>query len=118
MRCLALTVALATALLGGRPVSAAGTTLFGLVDTGELDKSTDQGINWAAVSTLPVRDAVALGAGVNSAELYLPSRSDQNWTALGTLTGSDFVSLAETLPDRNLCRHRPPALHPCQGVDP
>ena len=57
------------------PCASHATTLFGLLDTGELYKSTDQGLNWTAVSTLPVRDAVALGAGVNSAELYLASRS-------------------------------------------
>jgi photosystem II stability/assembly factor-like uncharacterized protein len=84
------------------PTSVAATTLFGLVDTGELFVSSDQGINWTIRSTLPVRDAVALGAGANTSELYLASASGvvyrstdagMNWSAVGTVSASDAVDL-------------------------
>jgi len=50
-------------------------TLFGLINTGELYVSTNQGANWSIRSALPVRDAVALAAGSSSSQLYLASQS-------------------------------------------
>jgi hypothetical protein len=91
----------AAALLAAAP--AHPTTLFGLVDTGELFVSADQGMSWSIRSTLPVRDAVALAAGATASELYLASRSGDvyrstdagfNWTAVGTVPAADVVDLA------------------------
>jgi len=84
------------------PMQVAATTLFGLVDTGELFVSFDQGINWTIRSTLPVRDAVALGAGASTSELYLASRSGvlyrstdagMNWSAVGVVNANDAVDM-------------------------
>lgn len=84
----------------GRP--AAGATLFGLVDTGELFVSVDQGSSWTIHSTLPVRDGVALEAGSSSAELFLSTRSGAlyrssdaglSWEITGTLPANNVVDL-------------------------
>ena len=93
--------ALAVLAHAARPAGAA--TWFGLVDTGELFASTNQGPSWTIRSTLPVRDAVALAAGATSAELYLVSRSGGvyrstdagfDWVAVGAIAASDAVALA------------------------
>lgn len=77
-------------------------TLFGLIDTGELFSSPDQGVTWTVHSTLLVRDAVGLAAGDTSSELYLASRSGVvyrsidagvNWTAVGAVSASDVVEM-------------------------
>lgn len=83
--------------------SASGaTTLFGLVNTGELYSSADQGLTWAIRSSLPVRDAVALSAGASTSQLYLASASGVvyrspdaglNWTAVGAVGANDVVDL-------------------------
>ncbi len=82
------------------PASAA--TLFGLVDTGELFTSSDNGVTWSARSTLPVRDAVALSARLSSSDLFLASRTGEiyrstdsgvNWSAVGAIPVSDAVDL-------------------------
>jgi len=82
---------------------ARATTLFGLVDTGELFVSADQGTSWTVRATLPVRDAVALAAGATASELYMASRSGSvyrstdagtSWTAVGAVAASDVVDLA------------------------
>ncbi len=95
-----LTAALAVLALLSPAASAA--RLFGLVDTGELYVSDDQGVNWAALSTLPVRDAVALAAGVSTSRLFLAGRSGvvyrsidggTSWTAVGAVAASDVVDL-------------------------
>ena len=53
--------------------SSGATTFFGLINTGELYSSPDQGLTWAIRSSLPVRDAVALSAGASTSQLYLAS---------------------------------------------
>jgi photosystem II stability/assembly factor-like uncharacterized protein len=89
----------ASATLHGSQVEAAN--LFGLIDTGELYRSTDGGITWSSHATLPVRDAVGLAASVNASDLTIVTRSGSvyasldggvNWSAVGTLTASDVVS--------------------------
>ncbi|TMQ57062.1 MAG: T9SS type A sorting domain-containing protein [Candidatus Eisenbacteria bacterium] len=76
------------------------TNLFGLIDTGELYKSTNNGATWSAVAAIPVRDAVGFAAGSSSSELYLASRSGtvyrssdggSNWTAVGAVVASGVV---------------------------
>jgi photosystem II stability/assembly factor-like uncharacterized protein len=83
------------------PTSAA--TLFGLIDTGELFSSADNGVTWSPLSTLPVRDATALAARLSSSDLYLVSHSGSvyrsmdagvNWTAVGAVAASDLEDLS------------------------
>lgn len=78
------------------------TTLFGLINTGELYSSPDQGLTWTVRSALPVRDAVALSAGSSTFQLYLASASGVvyrspdaglNWTAVGAVGANDVVDL-------------------------
>jgi photosystem II stability/assembly factor-like uncharacterized protein len=94
-----LMVGAGLALIGQPAVSA---TLFGLVDTGELFVSVDQGSSWAIRSELPVRDAVAIGAGGSSADLFLAVRSGAlyrssdaglSWEIIGSIPASDVVDL-------------------------
>jgi len=84
------------------PALAPAATLFGLIDTGEIFRSTNSGISWTPLSTLPVRDAVALSAGLSQTNLFLVSRSGVvyrstdagvNWTAVGTIPASGIVDL-------------------------
>ncbi len=79
------------------------TNLFGLVDTGELYKSTNSGTSWSAVGAIPVHDAVGLAAGSSSSELYLASRSGTvyrstnggtTWSAVGAVAASDVAGFA------------------------
>ena len=78
-------------------------TLFGLIDTGELYASDDNGVSWQIRSALPVSDAVDLSAGQSSSELYLGSQSGivyfssdagLNWTAVGAVTASDVADFS------------------------
>ena len=96
-----LTAVVFTVVLAGAfsPASAA-TNLFGLIDTGELYKSADQGATWSAVGAVPVRDAVGLAAGASSQELFMASRSGTiyrstngggAWSAVGTVSASDVA---------------------------
>lgn len=84
------------------PSPAQGAILFGLVDTGELFSSTDDGATWNIHATLPVRDAVGIRAGSSSSELYLVSRTGSvyrsddggtSWDAAGAITASDVIHL-------------------------
>lgn len=86
--------------LVGQP--AASATLFGLVDTGELFVSVDQGSSWTIRTELPVRDAVAIEAGASSADLFLAVRSGAlyrssdaglSWEVAGTISASNVVDL-------------------------
>jgi photosystem II stability/assembly factor-like uncharacterized protein len=79
------------------------TNLFGLLDTGELYKSVNNGATWSAIAAIPVRDGVGLAAGGSTSELYLASRSGTvyrsadgglNWTAVGSVAASDVVGFA------------------------
>lgn len=81
---------------------AAGATLFGLLNTGELYESADGGASWSIRSTLPVSDAIALGAGATANDLYLVSETGSfyssgdagmNWTAIAAVPASDVVAL-------------------------
>jgi len=89
----------AAVLLFVSPVLAA--TLLGLVDTGELYASTNNGVTWTIQANLPVSDAVGLAAGSSTSELYIVSRSGSlyrssngggSWSAVGALTASDVTS--------------------------
>lgn len=86
----------------GSPRLASAETLFGLVDTGELFASVDNGDTWTLHASLPIADAVGLVAGASSAELYLASRSGVifqssdaglSWVASGAVDASDLVAL-------------------------
>ena len=78
-------------------------TLFGLIDTGELFSSADNGVTWSPLSTLPVSDATALAARLSSSDLFLASRSGSiyrsmdagvNWIAVGAISASDLQDMA------------------------
>jgi len=95
----ALLLAAACALCAP-PTGAA--TLFGLIDTGELYSSANNGVTWLPLSTLPVNDATALAARLSSSDLFLASRSGSvyrsmdagvNWTAVGAISASDLEDL-------------------------
>jgi photosystem II stability/assembly factor-like uncharacterized protein len=97
--------ALATALLVACPAArpAAGATLLGLVDTGELFRSNDEGVTWTPHAVLPVRDAVALAARLSSSDLFLASRSGSiyrstdagvTWIPVGAIAASGLVDLS------------------------
>jgi len=82
--------------------AAQAATLFGLVNTGELFASTDQGATWTVRSTLPVRDAVAIAAGASASHLYLASASGvvyrtsdagATWSGTGAVAASDVADL-------------------------
>jgi hypothetical protein len=77
--------------------------LFGLVSTGELFASADNGSTWVVHSTTPVSDAVAIAAGESSDELFMATRSGLmfrstdaglNWSAIGAVSASDVVEMA------------------------
>jgi hypothetical protein len=77
-------------------------TLYGLIDTGELFRSTDDGASWTPHATLPVRDATALSARLSTSDLFLASRSGgiyrsedagANWAAVGSVPASDVADL-------------------------
>ncbi|HET9326112.1 MAG TPA: T9SS type A sorting domain-containing protein [Candidatus Eisenbacteria bacterium] len=97
----ALAAALLLAFPAARP--AAGAALLGLVDTGELFRSTDGGVMWTAHAVLPVRDAVALAARLSSSDLFLASRSGSiyrstdagaTWIPVGAIAASGLVDLS------------------------
>ena len=91
----------AAALLGVAAVSPArATTLFGLLDTGELYASTNGGVAWSIHATLPVNDAGGLAAGSSTSDLFLATRSGSIyrstdggsvWSAVGAVTASDVA---------------------------
>lgn len=83
-------------------LSAHATTLFGLVNTGELFASTDMGVTWSVRATLPIRDGVGIAAGETSSELYLASGSGvlyrstnagDTWDAVGSVAAGDVTDL-------------------------
>ncbi len=83
--------------------SAHAAALFGLIDTGELYTSANDGVTWSPLSTLPVSDATALAARFSSSDLFLASRSGSlyrsmdagvNWTAVGAISASDLEDMA------------------------
>ena len=82
------------------PRGAQGTTLFGLVNTGELYSSTNGGVTWSAIGAIPLSDAVGLAAGSSATELYIAGRSGtvyrsttggSAWSAIGAVTASDLA---------------------------
>src|SRR5262245_32112742 len=100
-RWLRRTLIVAALTVPARPAPAA--TLFGLIDTGELFSSVDNGITWSPLSALPVRDAVALAARLSSSDLFLVSRSGSvyrsqdagaNWAAVGAIAAGDLEDLS------------------------
>lgn len=86
--------------VGSHPAGAA--TLFGLVDTGELFASSDNGATWVARAAVPVSDAVAIAAGASEADLCMATRSGLvyrssdgglTWAAVGAVAASDVVEM-------------------------
>lgn len=82
---------------------ALATRLYGLIDTGELFSSIDDGVTWTPLSTLPVNDATAMAARLTGSELVLTSRSGSVyrstdggliWTAVGAIPDGDIEDLA------------------------
>ncbi|HET9325986.1 MAG TPA: T9SS type A sorting domain-containing protein [Candidatus Eisenbacteria bacterium] len=78
-------------------------TLFGLIDTGELYQSVNNGATWTPLSTLPTHDAVGLAARLSSSDLFLATRSGSiyrstnagaTWAAVGAISASDLVDLS------------------------
>ena len=81
----------------------AAPNVFGLLDTGELYKSTNGGTTWSAIGAIPVRDAVGFAAGSTSSDLYLVSVSGTvyrstnggtSWSAVGAVAASDVSGFA------------------------
>lgn len=106
-RALLLITALSCIATGVAAPPARASNLFGLVDTGELYRSTDGGATWTGHATLPVSDAVGLAASATASDLTIVTRSGSvyesadggvNWSAIGTITASDVVSFT-ILPD-------------------
>ncbi len=99
-----LAVAIAMAFLPTpalRPAEA--DTLFGLVDTGEVFASSDQGITWAPLATVPVSDAIAVMALSTPSDLVMATRrgtvlaspdAGATWGAVGVVPAADIVDLA------------------------
>lgn len=88
-----------TLLMWSAPATA---SVFGLVDTGELFVSNDEGETWTVRSALPVSDAIGLVAGVSSSDLYLASETGTiytstdaglNWSATSAVTATDVVAI-------------------------
>jgi hypothetical protein len=77
------------------------TSLYALIDTGELYSSGDDGVTWTPRATLPARDAVGIVAGTGSNDLYLVTRSGSVyrgnigarnvWTPVGAISASDIA---------------------------
>jgi hypothetical protein len=95
--------------------TASAETLFGLVDTGEIFASSDDGATWSIRATIPVHDAVGLIAGTGNLELFMASETGTiyrspdagfSWTAVGTIASSDLVDLAGLPDDRLLALDR------------
>lgn len=95
-----IVVSLVAALLSALP-GTAGAHVFGLVDTGELYRSTNGGVTWAGHATLAVRDAVGVAASATVNDLTIVTRTGSvyrstnggaTWAAVGTITASDIVS--------------------------
>jgi len=95
----AVGLGLALLALAGR---AHGTTLFGLVNTGEIYASTDQGASWSVRATLPVHDAVEISAATTSSQLLLAGASGSiygssnggvTWSGTGAAPATDVVDL-------------------------
>jgi len=95
-----LLLALVLGMNLGSPATAS--TLFALVNTGELFASTNGGDTWMAQSTLPVSDGAGLIAASAASELYLASQTGTmyrssdagvSWNAVGAIAASDVVDL-------------------------
>jgi hypothetical protein len=96
-------VALALSAPAVAPRYAHGSTLFGLLNTGEFYSSTNSGATWSAIGAIPLHDAVGLAAGASTTELYVAGRSGTvyrstnggiAWTAVGAVTASDAAGFA------------------------
>ncbi len=94
----AAALTLAAAATAWAPGSAFAANLFGLIDTGEFYRSSNDGATWSAIGAIPVQDAVGLAAGSSSSEFYLASRSGTIyrsanggtiWAPVGAVTASD-----------------------------
>ncbi len=96
-----LAMAVLWAAMGSGP--ARGSTLFGLIDTGEIYASSDVGRTWSIRSTLRVRDAVAITALSSPQDLLLATRSGSifrssdagvDWNQVGAVLASDVSAMA------------------------
>lgn len=79
----------------------AESSVFGLIDTGEIYASGNGGTSWSAVAALRVSDAVGLAAAVSTSDLYVMTRSGTvyhstnagvAWTPVGALSWSDVAA--------------------------
>ena len=95
------------------PAGARATTLFGLLDTGELYSSTNGGATWTPKAALPVNDAVGLYASSSTLKLFLATRSGTiyrsldggtTWSAVGAVAASDVGGRAEERRGRQVGR--------------
>jgi hypothetical protein len=95
-----LTILILCAGTGLYPANAA--TLFGLVDTGELFSSSDDGATWTVRATIAVSDAVGIAAAKTSEDLFIATQSGllyrsvdagYNWTAVGSVPATDVVDM-------------------------
>lgn len=75
-------------------------TLFGLINTGEIYKSVNDGASWSPHATLAVHDAVGIAARFTASDLFLVTGSGSvyrsldagsSWNPVGTITASDVV---------------------------
>lgn len=88
---------------GPATLQAAG--LYGLLDTGEVYRSTDGGTSWSAIGAIPVGDAAGIAAGSSSTDLYVATKSGgiyrssnggTTWTAVGAAPASDLCGFTIT----------------------
>lgn len=101
-----LLVACLAGLMGGHaavPIVVHAATLFGVVNTGQVFASADQGASWTVRAVLPVHDAVAIAARQTNAELLVVTRGGSvlrssdagvNWVPVGVVTASDVSAMS------------------------
>jgi len=82
--------------------AASAANLFGLVTTGEVFRSTDDGASWTVQGAVPVSDAVELAALpvvdvlvllTETGTLYRSDDDGETWTATGSAGASDVADM-------------------------
>lgn len=92
------------AILGGLLMAPAvsAANLFGLVTTGEVFRSTDDGASWTVQGAVPVSDAVELAALpvvdvlvllTETGTVYRSEDDGESWTATGSAGASDVADM-------------------------
>ncbi len=98
-----ISILMAAGIVSASHLEAQAATLFGVVDTGELFVSADQGATWEVRSTLSVHDGVGLVARAASDDLFLATRSGAmyhstnagiDWSEVGGAETSDVEATA------------------------